>query len=143
PMVLSAANSAPGFGIVQPALGKVMHPRFYDETCREKDLEVSQVLFLWENVEAVLAFTYRGVHREALNANKANSWFVHNQWPAYVAWWTRADDVNWATGCLKLEKLYDNGPTPDAFNFQRPFGVDGANYSTDRIRLKKYQESYA
>lgn len=143
PMVISAAKNAPGFGVVQPSLGKKVHPRFYDATCRDLNREVSQVLFLWENIEAVLAFSYRGVHREALNANKANSWFVHKKWPAYVAWWTTLDEVSWNAGCRKLEQLFDDGSTPEAFNFQSPFGVDGTDYSTDRARLKHYQESYA
>lgn len=116
---------------------------FYDATCRDLNLEVLQVLFLCENVEAVLAFTYRGVHREALNANKANSWFVHHKWPAYVAWWTTLDEVSWNAVSRKLEQLFDDGSTPEAFNFQSPFGVDETKYSIARAWLKQYPESYA
>jgi hypothetical protein len=143
PRVLQGARSAPGFTKLQPKLGDLVHPRFYDEDCQRKNLEVSQVLFLWDDIEAVLAFSYNGIHREALRINKENAWFLHSRWPPYVAWWTQMHEVRWDVGCRKLEHLQDHGSTPDAFNFHLPFDIDGKSYRTDHDRLRRYRSFYA
>lgn len=140
--VVTAARSSPGFGSIQPHLGEMVHPRFYDETCQSANLEVSQVLFLWENIESVVAFTYAGVHKEALKVNGDNNWFVHEKWPAYVAWWTTPAECTWGIGCQKLEQLYDYGSSPEAFNFAQTFDSRGHPYKLDVDRLKQYRNWY-
>ena len=144
PRVVQAARGAPGFSKIQPPnLGDLVHPRFFDEDCKRKNLEVSQVLFLWDDIEAVLAFTYNGIHREALRINKENSWFLHNCWPPYVAWWTQPDEVRWDVGCRKLEQLQDHGSTAVAMTLHSPFDVDSNSYRIDHERLSRYKRFYA
>jgi Domain of unknown function (DUF3291) len=141
--VVKAARAAPGFAAVQPDLGPVAHPRFYDSIKENADLEVSQVLFLWDDIEAVVAFSYSGLHKEVLEINRRNGWFVHDNWPAYVAWWDKARSVSWLVGCAKLEQLHDRGSTPSAFNFKYPFAEDGTAYKLDHDRLASYKRRYA
>lgn len=141
--VVKAARAAPGFAAVQPDLGPLEHPRFYDAIKENADLEVSQVLFLWDDIEAVVAFSYSGLHKEVLEINRRNGWFLHDQWPAYVAWWDHAENVKWSVGCAKLEQLHDNGPTPAAFNFKSVFAADGTAYRLDHDRLASYKRRYA
>lgn len=142
PKVLQAARASPGFTAMQPDLGPMMHPRFYDDECREHDLEVSQVLFLWENLESVIAFSYSGIHQEALRANHNNEWFRHERWPSYAVWWTRPSDVTWAVGSEKLERLHSMGPTADAFDFRNLFGPAGGTYNVNSEILGAYKRHY-
>lgn len=142
--VVKSARCAPGFCAVQPTnLGPLQHPHFYSQAYREAMLEVSQVLFLWDDLESVIAFSYSGVHKEVLKINRENKWFSHEKWPSYVAWWTSMTDINWAVGCAKLEQLHKQGSTSVAFNFSLPFDVDGNPYKVDRDRLGLYKAWYA
>lgn len=140
--VIKAARAAPGFASQQPSLGPLVHPRFYDSLKENAELEVSQVLFFWDNIEAVVAFSYSGIHKQVLSENRESSWFMHDKWPAYVAWWDRPENVTWAVGCAKLEQLKDRGPLASAFNFSHPFGVDGSTYTPDFKRLSTYKSRY-
>ena len=59
-------------------------------------------LSLWQNLESVFAFAYRGLHAEALG--KRREWFEKIEMPGYVAWWVDDDHTpGWqeASGSLK------------------------------------------
>jgi hypothetical protein len=140
--VIKAARAAPGFGSKQPELGELIHPSFYDDRRRTAGLEVSQSLFIWDNVEAAIAFTYSGVHDETLRRNRDVGWFSHAEWPSYVAWWEASDQLTWSIGCSKLEQLHHSGPTPSAFNFKMIFGADGNRYRLDRELFDQYRAKY-
>jgi len=83
--------------------GPVIRPR-----CTPQDLPLERyamTLSLWENLEAVAAYAYHGVHAEAL-ARRAD-WFVRGSWPAYVAWWVPVDHVpRWNEGTDRIDHLH-------------------------------------
>lgn len=140
--VIKAARAAPGFGSKQPELGPLVHPSFYDDSRRAAGLEVSQSLFLWDSVEAAVAFAYSGVHDETLKRNRDAGWFSHAEWPSYVAWWEASDQLTWSIGCSKLEQLHVSGPTPSAFNFKLIFGADGSRYQLNRELVDRFRAYY-
>ena len=81
-------------------------------------------LSLWNNLDPVYSFAYRGIHLEALQKRK--EWFQTPEWPTYVAWWVGDDErPTLEEAARRLEHLHDNGPTPEAFTFKQPFDSEG------------------
>ena len=97
---------------------------------------VALTLSVWQNLESVMAYSYGGLHAEALAKRK--DWFLHGAWPGYVAWWVIDDQpVTWGEAQRRYELLHHQGSSPDAFNFKQPFSPDGVPYSIDRDEVKK------
>ena len=64
-------------------------------------------LSLWADIESLMAFTYNGVHAEALK--NARNWNVKQTWPPLVLWWVSAfHRPDWRS------QLIDGGITPVA-----------------------------
>ncbi|THF50008.1 DUF3291 domain-containing protein [Allorhizobium terrae] len=92
-------------------------------------------LSLWADPESLMAFSYAGVHAEALK--NARHWNVKQQWPPLVLFWVKAGDLpQWHDGVERLEHLADNGPSAFAFTFKQAFDPCGAPYTLDRARVK-------
>ncbi|MGH2367123.1 MAG: DUF3291 domain-containing protein, partial [Chloroflexota bacterium] len=74
-------------------------PRFYDPA---SDPGAPQTLSVWEDLESVFRFAYRGLHAAALRSRK--DWAVEPRWPTYAAWWV-ADDYlpTWQEAAERLE----------------------------------------
>ena len=93
-------------------------------------------LSLWADIESLMAFTYNGVHAEALK--NARNWNVKPTWPPLVLWWVAAHHrPDWQEGVERLEYLADHGSSPHAFTFKQPYGPEGAQISIDRDRVKE------
>ena len=93
-------------------------------------------LSLWADIESLIAFSYNGVHAEALK--NARNWNVKPAWPPLVLWWISAHHrPDWREGTERLEYLDDHGPTPHAFTFKQPYGPDGSAITMDRDRVKE------
>ncbi|MBX7041378.1 MAG: DUF3291 domain-containing protein [Ignavibacteria bacterium] len=108
-------------------------PRFYD---REKDPEAPSTLSCWKDLESVFAFAYKGLHGAALR--KRHEWFRKGDWPTYVAWWISDDHIPTAKEAVhRLEHLHDNGSTPFAFNFKKPFDAYGNPVQPDAVKIKR------
>ena len=113
--------------------GEQVYPRFYVE---RGDGWSPSTLSLWRDMESMMAFSYFGLHAEALSLGR--DWFQKPEWPPYVTWWIDSDHVpNWAEGVEKHEYLHDQGPTPKAFNFKKPFDVSGLPMKIDRAKIKQ------
>ena len=102
--------------------GTQVFPRFHEE---RGDGWAPATISLWENLETLFEFTYKGLHQEAFVRGK--QWMVRGDWPPYVLWWVKHDhQPNWAEGVERFEYLHDHGPTAKAFNFKHPFDADGS-----------------
>ena len=113
--------------------GDPVHPRFYDPS---RHAGVVFTLSLWRSLESVGAFTYSGLHGEALR--RRLDWFLKPQWPGYAVWWVADDHVpDWSDASRRLERLHDHGPGPDAFDFRAPFGPDGSATAIDRDAVRE------
>lgn len=113
--------------------GDPASPRFFVEG---EHAGAPAILSLWDNLESVFAFSYYGVHGEALSKRK--EWFVKPEWPTFVCWWV-ADDhqPTFAEAVERHEKLADKGPTPFAFTFKKAFDGDGEALTVDRDHIDR------
>ncbi len=140
PLNFEAANRAEGFvgrsgydGEPGPeSWGEKVYPRFI---AGSSFVDAPSSLSLWSDLETLMAFTYDGVHADALK--HARNWNQRQAWPALVLWWvTEGDRPLWADGAERLEHLADHGPTPRAFTFKMPFCPDGNAIVIDRESVK-------
>lgn len=140
PLNFEAANRAEGFvgrsgyeGEPGPeSWGEKVYPRFITGS---GFADAPSSLSLWSGLEALMAFTYNGVHADALK--HARNWNQRQAWPALVLWWV-AQGVRplWADGAERLEQLADHGPSPRAFTFKTAFCPDGNTVGIDRESVK-------
>ena len=92
-------------------------------------------LSVWVDIESLMAFTYSGVHADALKG--ARHWNVRQSWPPLVLWWVEAGVVpRWQDGVERLEHLHDYGASSRAFSFKQPYGPNGQPFEIDRARIK-------
>jgi hypothetical protein len=128
PLNFAAAETAEGFvgrsgyaGEPGPECwGRQVFPRFIEGS---GFTTAPSSLSLWADIESLMAFSYSGVHADALK--HARNWQVPRRWPALVLWWTdhRPD---W--------------PGPSAVHFKEPYGPDGEKVLLDRARIRRLSE---
>jgi len=147
PLNFAAAQNASGFvgrsgydGDPGPeSWGVQVFPRFIEGSPFDSG---PSSLSLWDDIESLMAFSYSGVHAEALK--NARNWNTRNDWPPLVLWWVEAGfRPDWEQGAERLEWLHDHGPGPRAFTFKQAFGPDGAALEIDRARVKALTEANA
>ncbi|HTS87297.1 MAG TPA: DUF3291 domain-containing protein [Gemmatimonadales bacterium] len=115
--------------------GRCLAPRFFEEGRHQL---APRSLSLWASLEAVYAFTYAGIHAEALSHRR--EWYLPAAWPPYVAWWVPAEHrPDWAEAVARHEQLHDGGPSATAFDFKHAYGANGVPATIDRALVKEYQ----
>jgi hypothetical protein len=121
--VFEAARKSEGFIDLnsEPPGDKRATPKFYD---REKHAAAPATLTWWKDLESVFAFAYSGLHAEALKHR--HEWALKPEWPTYAAWWIDDDHIPTRQEAVeRIEHLHDNGSTPFAFDFRKPFDASG------------------
>lgn len=112
--------------------GEEVYPDFYREL---GDGRSPATLSLWQDLESPMAFSYFGLHAEALSHGR--TWFRKPEWPPYVAWWVEENHVPiWREAVEHHQHLHDHGPTATAFNFKQVFDVAGVSTSIDNHKIK-------
>ncbi|HEU0291171.1 MAG TPA: DUF3291 domain-containing protein [Anaerolineales bacterium] len=77
-------------------------------------------LTVWESVEALREFVYKGAHHGVLRDRKR--WFEKFDGPYYVLWWIPAGHIpSPEEGKQRLDHLRKHGATEYAFSFHDPF----------------------
>jgi hypothetical protein len=76
-------------------------------------------LSTWTSLEALRAFTYQTPHLELLRGRA--DWFEPREGPHLVLWWTADAAPSAEEALVRLARLAEHGPTPDAFTFARPY----------------------
>lgn len=110
-----------------PEWGSQVWPRWYIEI---GDGWSPATLSVWEDLEAIAAYAYSGLHGEAVR--RGHRWFIDGPWPPFVIWWVEPRDYpDWSQAVSRFNLLSDTGPSPDAFDLKTPFGVDGVSYQLD------------
>lgn len=88
-----------------------------------------------------MAFTYHGIHAEALAHGR--DWFLKpvapsEGWPPYVLWWVAGDHrPDWQEAVARHEYLHDHGASSRAFDWQAPFDAAGRPAMIDRARVRQ------
>ena len=112
--------------------GTQVYPRFTDDP--HGDGWAPSTLSLWQDIESVWAYTYSGIHAEALA--RGRDWFRKGDWPPLVMWWTE-HRPDWAEAVLRHEYLHDHGPSAFAFGFRNPFDPSSQPYTVDRDHVRR------
>ncbi|NDV88519.1 DUF3291 domain-containing protein [Aurantimonas aggregata] len=117
--------------------GEQVYPRFHVEN---GDGWAPATLSLWRDLPALFAFSYAGIHAEALR--NARQWFDRQAWPTYALWWVEEGHIpEWREGVDRLEHLHDHGPSPHAFDFKRSFDPAGNPTTVDHDAVKRCREA--
>lgn len=112
--------------------GPEVYPRFYEE---RGDGWSPATLSLWRDIESLFAFTYSGLHAEALR--RGREWFRQGGWPPLVLWWHDGAGLpSWAEGVTRYEALHDHGPGPRAFTFRDAYDSAGRPATVDKTRVR-------
>lgn len=140
--VFGSADGSPGFiarsgrdslDAESESWGEFVVPDFFRSI--ENPGQVPATLSLWEDLESVIAYAYRGAHGEAMG--KRTEWFKTDTGPGYVAWWVEHDHIpTFAEASLRWANLHQLGPTPFAFDFKKPFAANGEPYDLARDRIR-------
>jgi len=116
--------------------GELVCPRFLAE---ELHPNVARTLSLWRSLESVFAYSYAGLHRDAMTLR--DEWFRKREFPTHVVWWVADDHVpTFIDSTARLERLYAKGPRPDAFSFKSPFDRDGNPTRMDPVLTREIAE---
>ena len=109
------ADSSPGFvWRLQDEEGDATAIRIFE------DERILFNLSVWRSIEDLDAYTYKSAHVEAVRAR--SEWFERMVKPGLVLWWLAAgglptvEDARW-----RLELLWNEGPTREAFTFRNRF----------------------
>jgi hypothetical protein len=103
---------------------------------REVGDRIVQTLSVWNDLESVAAYAYTETHAEALAGRR--EWCVRATWPSYVAWWINDDArPSWSESYLRFDLLHLQGPGGEAFDFKRPYAIDGSPTTLARINLPR------
>ena len=140
PANFDAAARSNGF-VGRSGYRGVPGPRSWDQQVFPRFIEGSgdtsgpSQLSLWADIESLMAFSYGGVHADALK--HARNWNLRQSWPPLVLWWVRAGEVpDWSAGVERLEYLHDHGASAHAFTFKEPFAASGEACAIDRERVR-------
>lgn len=77
-------------------------------------------LSVWEDIDSLRAFTYDGLHRQALQQRA--EWFTGRDGPHLALWWVAAGHIpSIAEAVERLDILRARGPSPHAFTLVRPY----------------------
>ncbi len=122
-----------------PEWGPQIQPRWYVEL---GDGWSPATLSVWQDLEAIAAFAYSGLHGEAVRLGR--EWFINGPWPPFVIWWIpEGDRPDWTEGVKRFHALADHGPGPDGFNLKSPFAPDGTAGQIDGALVARYREASA
>lgn len=147
PLNFEAARRAVGFvdrsgypeELSPESWGVQVFPRFLKESGRCSGLSS---LSLWLDIESLMAFTYSGVHAEALR--HAGRWNLSRRWPPLVLFWVGPGiRPQWREAVERFEYLADHGSSTIGFTFKQPYDPAGSAYAIDRTRVKAIAEANA
>lgn len=128
--VNALADAAPGFvWRLQTEEGDATAVRLGDDERLLVNLSV------WESLEALRAFVYRGEHAAVMR--RRARWFLRGAEPTTVLWWIGAGEIPGVDEAAeRLERLRREGPTPEAFDFAHPFPPPAAIAPRETARLR-------
>ncbi len=110
------ADNTPGFvWRYQTEAGNATEVRVFDDELVLFNMSV------WESVEALEAHVYKSNHIEAVR--KRTEWFEKPTRSPFVLWWIEAGHIPTVEEAKdRLEKLWHDGPSEQAFTFRKRHG---------------------
>lgn len=142
PVINGLADKTPGFvWRLQNEAGNSTTVRAYE------DPSILMNMSLWESVPALKEFVYRGAH--SIVYKDSRRWFSKIDGHVTVLWWVpKGQFPTPAEGVDRLSRLNREGPSPEAFSFQKPFpapeGLSSAgNESCYETEVLQFHETLA
>jgi len=125
PEINALAEASPGF------VWRLTDHDGHDATSMRPfpDHDVIINLSVWESVEDLERYVYRGRHLDPLRRRR--EWFLPNTTPNTVLWWIPAGTVpTVAEAMARLATLTRSGPGPEAFTFRQRHEapIEGASF---------------
>lgn len=119
-VVNALADRTPGFvWRLQTEEGNAMAIRPYEDERMAINLSV------WESLEALQQFVYRGAHVGPLRDRK--QWFEPIDGPILALWWVPAGHIPTVEEAIdRLRILKERGPSAESFTFRKPFPAPDA-----------------
>jgi len=119
------ADNSPGFvWRLQTEAGDATAVQLYEDPLIIVNLSV------WESLEALEAYVYSGEHLTVLKSRK--SWFEKFDGPMLALWWVPAGHKPTPEAArAALDKLSQDGPTPEVFTFAKRFPAP--SYNEDQL----------
>lgn len=113
------ADQSPGFiWRYQTEAGNATEVRVFDDELILFNMSV------WESVDALEAYVYRGDHVRAVQQRAA--WFERSERSPMVLWWIAAGHIPAVEEAkARFDALWENGPGPDAFTFRNRYPRPG------------------
>jgi len=110
------ADSTPGFvWRYQTEAGNATEVRVFNDELILFNMSV------WESLGALRDYVYRSNHIEAVQ--RRSKWFEKPTRPPFVLWWVDPGYIPTVEEAKeRLETLWREGPTPEAFTFRKTFG---------------------
>ncbi len=85
---------------------------------------------VWADIESLFQFIYKTAHAKVMRGK--GDWFNPMPRSHMVLWWVEDGHIPTLDEAkAKLGSLRTNGPSPEAFDFQTPFSVDGQPVQTN------------
>lgn len=89
---------------------------------------------IWQDVKSLQNFTYGGEHKEVME--RGSEWFEDSVPPRYVLYWVEEETIPTHKEInARLEHLREHGPSPVAFNFDKPFAPEELTAKPDKSPL--------
>lgn len=113
--VNASADSSPGFvWRLQDESGNATDQLIWDDPNWLVNMSV------WEDLDSLKAFVRSKLHVDVMRRRR--EWFSEMVEAYVVLWWVPAGhQPTVAEAQARLEKLRENGPSPEAFSFAKPF----------------------
>ena len=94
------------------------------------DLDVIFNLSVWKDLPSLFRYLYRTDHADFFR--RRGDWFVPPDRSPLVLWWVPVGTIPTVEDAVvKLERLWADGPAPDAFDFKRAYDAAGAPLPDD------------
>jgi len=107
-------NSSGFVWILKDETGTAINFKMFD------DPSILVNLTVWESIEALKAFIYKGDHLDAFKRRK--EWFVPMKESHLALWWIPKGHIpTIAEAQSKLEQLWEYGPSEEVFTFRKLF----------------------
>lgn len=109
------ADRSPGFvWRLQDENGDATSIRLFDDPLVLFNMSV------WESIDSLQDYVYKSNHVKAVQ--QRGDWFKPPSRPPFVVWWIPAGHIpEPEEGRQRLQQLWDNGPTAQAFTFRHRF----------------------
>lgn len=135
PPLFDHCFAAPGFVCLVDA-GDIVRPQF----AKTEGLFPVSTLSVWSELESVFAFSYHGIHGEAMRRRR--EWFHQPEQPTHVAWWIADGELpTWSAAVERHERLHVEGATPLAFSLRCAFDAAGTPYQIKKPERKSDRSS--